>query len=222
MKLSIERADLVGMVARQIHSLFLLSPNERPLLDRAVSIALERVEYCFERTDDKYYKRDGEAYFNPFHSGQYCIFLYFLSREVVDHDGPDSLLADRIYYLNKALNGLDLYHAIELPHVFMLDHPVGTVLGRARYGEYFRFAQNCTVGNNRGIYPSFGTRVTLMSGAKVVGRCRIGDGVIIAANAFVKDEDVPARSIAFGSSPSLTIKPITSAAPEDASASGPV
>lgn len=51
------------------------------------------------------------------------------------------------------MNGCDLYHEVNLPHYFTLDHPVGSVMGRAEYGEGFSFGQNCTVGNNKGIYP---------------------------------------------------------------------
>jgi serine O-acetyltransferase len=210
MRLGIARREIDCLVAKQLDNLFMLRKAERALLKRAIAGALERAEYCFARTDNKYYRKDGAPYFNPFHSGQYCIFLYFLSRELVAKDGPESLLADRVYYLNKALNGLDLYHAVEMPRVFMLDHPVGSVLGRARYGEFFSFTQNCTVGNNHDLYPTFGRNVSLMSGAKVAGRCIVGDDVIIAANAFVKDTDIPPRSIVFGSSPNLVIKPLAS------------
>jgi serine O-acetyltransferase len=44
-------------------------------------------------------------------------------------DVANTTLADRIYYLNKALNGLDLFYEVEMPDVFYLDHPVGTVIG---------------------------------------------------------------------------------------------
>lgn len=206
MRMSIDRAELDAMVARQIETLFLLRAGEREPLGRGIDAALARTETCFAATDDKYYTRDGSVFFNPFHSGQYTIFLYFLSREIALAEGADSLLADRVYYLNKALNGLDLYHQVEMPNVFMLDHPVGSVLGRATYGEFFRFAQNCTVGNNRGVYPVIGQRVTMMSGAKIIGKCEISDEVIISANTLIKDEHVPEKCVVFGASPNLHIK----------------
>lgn len=37
------------------------------------------------------------------------------------------------------MNGCDLYHEVNLPHYFTLDHPVGSVMGRAEYGEGFQF-----------------------------------------------------------------------------------
>lgn len=99
-----------------------------------------------------------------------------------------------------------MYYQVELPDVFFFDHPVGSVIGRAKYSNYFDFGQGCTVGNNKGIYPTFGESVFMMSDSKVLGNCRIGDYVIIGANAYVKDQDVPSGSLVFGQSPNLIIK----------------
>jgi serine O-acetyltransferase len=207
MKLAINRLELDTLVGRQISNMFLLSSTEHDLLRDAIEGALERTRHCFAHTDNKYYRRDGVVYFNPFHAAQYCIFLYFLSREVRAREADPALLADRVYYLNRALNSVDLFYEVELPSIFMLDHPLGSVMGRAKYGDYFRFAQNCTVGNNNDLYPEIGRHVTMMSGSKIIGRSRIGDGVILAANSYVKDQDVPSDSTVFGASPNLIIKP---------------
>jgi serine O-acetyltransferase len=40
----------------------------------------------------------------------------------------------------------------------------------------------------------------------VLGNCTIGDNVWISANTYIKDEDVPANTIVFGSSPNLVFK----------------
>jgi serine O-acetyltransferase len=40
----------------------------------------------------------------------------------------------------------------------------------------------------------------------ILGKCNIGDNVTMGANACVKDENVPANSIVFGTSPNLIIK----------------
>lgn len=202
--------SLAGLVAKQLDNLFLFDPStEQPVLDRGVEIALKKCEVCFAATANKYYQHDGQPYFNPFHSGQYCIFLYFLSRAVFTIDSKMSSLADRLYYLNKALNGLDLFYEVEMPDIFFLDHPVGSVLGRATYGTHFSFSQNCTVGNNKGIFPTIGKNVQMLSGSKILGRCKIGDNVIVSANTYIKDTDIPAHSLVFGNSPSLTVKPIS-------------
>lgn len=201
--------DLEGLVAKQLNALFQFSENtERGMLKEGVHDALKRSEVCFAGAakKSKYFCQDGQIYFNPFHSGQYTIFLYFLSHSIALRGADWKLLADRIYYLNKALNGLDLFYEVEMPKVFFLDHPVGTVMGRAKYGEFFSFSQCCTVGNNRGSYPIIGQNVLMHSGSKIVGNCCIGDNVVFSANTYVIDTDIPSCSLVFGASPNLVIK----------------
>ena len=196
---------IVALVARQLDSLFLIEEGEAEQLDALVRIALDRSRRCFSRINNKYFYENGRIRFSPYHSGQYTIFLYFLSRAA---SGTAEALADKIYYLNKTLNGLDLYHQVEMPDVFFTDHPVGSVIGRGRFGDRFMFAQNCTVGNNRGCYPSLGRDVYMMVGSKIIGDCKIGDDVVLAANTCVLDQDVPSGHLVFGASPDLLLKPL--------------
>jgi serine O-acetyltransferase len=179
---------------------------EREILKAGIDAALVRSEFCFSQSKNKYYAKNGETYFNPFHSGQYSIFLYYLSNSIFLRYPRASTLADRVYYLNKALNGLDLFYEVKMPRVFFLDHPVGSVLGRATYGEYFSFAQNCVVGNNKGVYPVLGQNVRMMASSMILGDCKIGDNVIISAHSYVKDVEIPSCSIVFGTHPNLVIK----------------
>lgn len=205
MLLEISQEELVSLLQRQLGNLFCFDPStDSAALEESVIEGLERTHYCFSQTKQKRYQRDGVPYFNPWNSAQYCIFLYFVSN-TLSHQKHGSL-ADRVYFLNKALNGLDLFHEVEMPRHFALDHPVGSVLGRAIYGEGFTFAQNCTVGNNRGIYPRLGNDVRMMSGAKILGKCKVGDHVIFGANSYIKDMDVPSCSLVFGQYPNNVIK----------------
>lgn len=194
------------LIRHQIHNLFLLEPTDNEILTRSLPAALNKVEQCFSQSKNKYYRKDGEVFFSIYHSGQYCIFLYFLARQVFLEGPEHRILADKIYYLNKTLNGLDLYYEIAMPDVFHLDHPVGSVMGRAKYGNNFTFAQLCTVGNNKGVFPKIGENVQMLSGSKILGNCIIGDNVIVSANAYIKDTNIPANSLVFGSSPNLVIK----------------
>jgi serine O-acetyltransferase len=163
-----------------------------------------RLDRCFEPNPNKYYHRNGQTYFNPFHSGQYNIFLYIISNEVWKNGNTQ--LADKIYYLNKALNCDDLFYEIELPEFFMLDHPMGSVMGRAKYGNGFSFVQCCTVGNNHGVYPVICENVRMCAYSSILGNCHIGDNVTLGAHSAVKDEDIPSNSLVFGQSPNLIIK----------------
>ena len=206
MKLEVSRTELQRLLERQIGNLFFIRKEERVMLARGVDIALDRCEYCFSHSKNKYYSKQGQVYFNPFHSGQYSIFLYFVANSLFHLMPGNNTLADRVYYLNKCLNCLDIFYEVNMPKVFFLDHPVGSVLGRAVYGECFRITQLCTVGNNKGIYPVMGKNVKMMTGSTVLGSCTIGDNVIISANSYVIDIDIPSCSIVFGRSPSLTVK----------------
>lgn len=104
------------------------------------------------------------------------------------------------------MHSVDIYHEVELPSIFFLEHPVGTVLGRASYQDGFMAYQNCTVGGNKGKYPTLGKSFRMMSGSKVLGDSVIGDNVTLAANTYVKDTNIPNGATVFGSSPNLIIK----------------
>lgn len=205
MRLECNREDLLALIERQL-SLFMLKDTELEVIDTHLDEVLLRTEFCFKHNKNKYYSKDGEVYFNPFHSGQWAIFLYYLSNTIFSKNTKDRIVADKVYYLNKTLNGCDILYETLLPDIYMSDHPVGTVMGRAQYADYFSFCQGCTVGNNNGFYPKFGKYVTMLADAKVIGNCTIGDNVIISANTYVKDENVPSDSIVFGVSPNLIIK----------------
>ena len=164
------------------------------------------LRHWFTFTRNKYYQDANTV--DPLHSNQFTQFLYFLSKELIKltHEESATRLANKIYYLNKALHSCDLYHGIDLPPVFGLDHPLGSVMGRAPYGNYFSFQQRCSIGNNKGIYPTIGNHVRMFANSTIIGNSTIGDNVFISANTYIKDENIPDKSIVFGSSPDLVIK----------------
>jgi len=204
MNFAIPQHEIIELIIKQIDNNFTINNIEKDLIIKRFQNVIKRCEYCFSHTKNKYYTNNNTTFFNPFHSGQYSIFLYFFSNEVWKEG--NTILADKIYYLNKSLNACDLFYEIELPGIFMLDHPVGTVLGRAKYSDFFSFAQNCTVGNNRGIYPKIGKNVRMCANSMILGNCNIGENVTLAANTCIKDQNIPNDSIVFGSSPNLIIK----------------
>lgn len=105
--------------------------------------------------------------------------------------------ADAHYRLNRML-GVDLYYEVKLPRTLMLVHPVGTVLGRATYGEYLCVYQNVGVGSDLdGNRPKFGDGVVLFPGAKVLGNTVIGSNVFITANTVVQNCEIPDNMIVF-------------------------
>lgn len=192
-------SDFQAQAERQLSALFPWTAEDGAAMTACRSEVEARMLPNCGRLRNKYYS--DPSLLSPLHGCQYAMFLYFASRAMTRPPAKDM-----VYNLLKIVSGADIYHQIELPETFFFDHPVGTVLGRARYGNHFVFAQGVTVGNNKGEYPTFGDSVCLNSGAKVLGRCRIGDNVIFAANAYVKDRDIPSDSLVFGQDRQLVVK----------------
>lgn len=204
MRTTLPPEELGGYLKSQLQRLF---PDGRPArLRKIVRRALERVEYAFERIVLPGYSDRGEATFSHLHGDQYASFLYFAANTAW-REHEDVPLASKIFLLNKALNGIVIVYDTILPDVFVLMHTVGTVLGKAQYGNYLVAAQNVTVGMDRGETPVLGERVVLYGGSVVIGRAQVGDRVTIATNATVRGQDVPSGHVAAGASPNLVVRP---------------
>ncbi|TPQ35494.1 serine acetyltransferase [Bradyrhizobium guangdongense] len=186
MQLSLQRNDLASYVRKQLEHLF---PDGADLVDlpKFVDLALDRVEHCFSRVRLKGFSVNGEARFSHLHSDQYAIFLYYLSNSVF-RERPGHPIADKAYVLNKALHAWDAFYEVVLPDVFAVQHPVGTVLGRANYSDYFICYHNCTVGANLdNVYPSFGRGVVMYGGSRIIGQTSVGDNSFVSTGAIVID-----------------------------------
>lgn len=210
---TLPKEDIPGLVAKQLDSFFpVLVGEERALLASCLDMVLAKCEVNFSHADNKYFStvQDGVRVtrFDPLHSIQWMIFLYYLSHELYLRK---SGLCDRVYYLNKIMHSVDLFYAVNLPDVFCAEHPLGSVMGRAEYGERFFFYQGCTVGgfhckDGSIVYPTIGENVRMYANASILGNCHIGNDVKIGAGALIKNQDVPDGCIVFGSSPNIIIK----------------
>ena len=206
MRLSIPAADLAAYLARQLSNFFpdaeLSAAECRP----AVDAGLERLEQCLLRVKDKYVPEGAEPFFNHHHTDHYAMFLYLVGNSAF-RLGRNAGLPEKTYALNKALHGLDAFYEIELPEVFFFQHPVGTVLGRAKYSNYFVVYQRCTVGAKDRRYPVLGEGLAMYGGSSVIGDCTIGNNVWLAAGALVIAQSIPHDSAVFSQSPHLVVKP---------------
>jgi len=212
MNIALSRVDLLQQLQKQLNSFFLINEKEIEILETNLDQVLERCEYCFSRSPNKYFhNKEGETVFSPYISTQYVIFLYYYANTIFKLSKNSNELCDKLYYLNKIMNSVDIYFAVELPDFFMVEHPVGSVMGRAQYSNGFQFFQNCTVGGvilKDGIlaYPKIGENVMMFAASSIIGNCLIGDNVSLGAGALIKNQNIPSDVIVFGSSPSLIIK----------------
>ncbi|MBP3366690.1 MAG: hypothetical protein J6K96_06800 [Treponema sp.] len=198
--------EILPILIHQLKNNFMLSEKETELL-MAIRENVYRGGYnktieCFRKANYKYFSEENGL--NPYNSVMYCNYLYQTSH-ILYKEGYTEI-ADKVYYLNKMLNGVDLFYAIDLPEHWSCEHPLGSVMGRAQYGDYFFFYQGCTVGGNHMNYPVIGNDVTMYSNSKILGKSHIGNNVIIGANAYVKDTDIPNDTIVFGEFPNLIFK----------------
>lgn len=210
----IDKSAILSLVCRQIDNNFGLDADESKEMESSFEETIATCEENFLHANNKYFFRevDGSkmAYFNPFHSVQWMIFLYYLGHSIYKK-GSSTKVCDKLYYLNKLMNGLDMFYAIELPTHFGAEHPVGSVMGRAKYNDGFFFYQGCTVGGTRDkegnlYYPEIEKNVRMYANSSILGRCHVGKNAQIGAGALVKNQDIPDDSIVFGQSPNLIIK----------------
>ena len=174
----------------------------RGVLDAHIDEALERLHRCINacapwRPDE----------FNVLQSSQHCIYLYFLSNTIWRRSGETGA-ATRLFLMNKAFNGIDLFYEIAMPEVFYIGHSVGIVLAKATYGNYLVLYQNATVGRHKQDIPQLGERVILYPGSAVVGRAIIGDGAVLSQGTRAINRRVPAGQMAFADGAGdLTFRP---------------
>jgi len=206
--LNASSGKLCDYVARQLNHFF---PDDSGISGKTFAPDMEqtltRLQACFAGIKRPKYQDANGPFFNYLHPDHYAVFLYLLANTIHRSDASSNL-AFRVYYLNKALHALDVFHNAELPEVFMFMHPIGTVLGHAKYGNYFCAYQNCTVGSDEpGNTPVFGDCVVMYAGSTVIGKSKIGENVVLGAKAFVIDRDIPNDSIVMGAFPRLRITP---------------
>lgn len=172
-----------------------------------VPAALDAIQKNYEGLPNKRFFDDKDVHFAPLMSVQWMNFLYRLSHALYK---MGETAADQVYYLNKIMHSVDWFYAIELPVHFLCEHPLGSVLGRAEYGDYFFIYQGTTVGGNRskGVlsYPKIGTNVILFANATVIGESVIGNNVVISAGTQIINDTIPSNCIVFGKSPNLVVK----------------
>jgi len=195
---SLDLQGLAALASAQVNAMF---PDGNPVapgdLLPSAARALQRLEHCFTHINNKYFFDGRQAVFDHLHGDQYAMWLYFLSNQL-HLDGAAPAASKKLFLLNKALHGCDIFYEIALPAIFLLVHPLGTVLGRASYQDYLLVYQRVGIGSNHDVYPQLGRHLTLRPGSSVLGQARVGDHCSVAAESLVLDRDLPDHSLYIG------------------------
>ncbi|MFB9244010.1 hypothetical protein IV454_00605 [Massilia antarctica] len=199
--------QVIAYTCQQVATFF--PGMEAAALERVIAThwdtAMARLQRCIDQV-----KMWPQGQFNHLNSSQYCQYLYFLSNSIWREDRSEEGLGvvTRLFLLNKALNGIDLFYEIDLPEVFFIGHSVGIVLAKATYGSHLVLYQNSTVGKNHGVAPVLGDGVILYPNSAIVGRCRIGANTAVSQGTGVINRDTPGDCMVFaGTAGALAIKP---------------
>lgn len=192
--LSIHRHQLSEYVVKQMRNLVPLASGDEDdlgLIAAHLDEALNRVQRCIDEV--RMWKA---GHFDILHSSQYCIFLYYLANSIWRREQRRDVCT-RLFLLNKALNGIDLFYEIEMPEVFFIGHSVGIVLAKASYGNFLVLYQNSTVGKNHGDAPLIEDGVIMYPNTAIIGRCRVQKGSVISQGCSVVNRNTEAFKIAF-------------------------
>ncbi len=171
--------------------------------------ALQRLRNCLKFVKTKYLDDsiiNSNLGFDPYNSVQASMFNYYLANSYYNHFS-NNIISESLYLLNKALYSFELYYNRKLPDFWYMDHPLGSIIGNATYSNGIFVQQGVTIGANKGIVrPTFAGYTMLFTQAVLVGDCKIGKNVIVSANTYIKETDIPDNCIVFGQSPNLIIK----------------
>ena len=191
MKTTLSIIELRNYTIKQINNFF---PDNKQInklqLKKPIDLTMQRLEYCFERIKLKSFDS-----FNHLHADQYAMYLYILSNELYKND--ESVLAEKIVYLNKSLHSVNCMYDCNLPKVFAFLHIIGSVIGKAQYGNFLSINHGVTIGAHDGVYPVIGDHVSLLPHCSVVGDCLIGNNVSIGLGTKIYKRNVSDNHIAF-------------------------
>ncbi len=189
---NISRDQLTEYLVKQLSNFFPDNhADAQAILERNLDEALARVNTCINAV--KLWRPDE---FDYLHSSQYATFLYFLSNTIWRNE-KNERICTKLFYLNKALNGIDCFYEVEMPDIFFIGHSVGIVLAKARYSNYFVVYQNSTVGKNHGVAPILEEGVVMYPNSAIIGSARIKKGTVVAQGVSVISHDTLGDSIVF-------------------------
>lgn len=176
---------------------------QEQLINETIEEALDKCFFSFSKLALSRCYNGKKVIFSPYDTVQWAVFLYYLSNLLWKKSYLNE--ATVVYYLNKIMHSVEWFYEIELPVHFFAEHPHNSILGKARYGDYFFCFHGTTVGANykddgSPVYPRLGDNVFMCANSSILGDSSIGNNVIISANTHIKNMNIPDNSIVFGNS----------------------
>ena len=161
----------------------------------AITTALQRCDNCFKHVLLPLYRdpKSKESTFSHLHRDQYATFLYFLGNTIWK-DYHELYLCDKLLNLQSILHGFFLSYKCDMPDIFAFGHPIGSVIGNAKYSDGLFISQNVTINTHKdnagNIDLCLGKGVVLEVGATIIGNKAIGDRVTVGPNVTIYNEKI--------------------------------
>ena len=90
------------------------------------------------------------------------------------------------------MNSFECFYTRDMPSIFHLEYPVGTVLGQAKFSDYLVVYQGVSVGGDLKLrYPQLGEGIALFSKCSLIGNVCVGSNCAIGAGVQLYGENVP-------------------------------
>ena len=120
------------------------------------------------------------------HSDEYCSFLIFLARQA--YLSENISLATSSYLINRRMNSFDCFYTREIPDIFHLEHPIGSIIGNSKLKNFLVIYQGVTIGSNLNSQsPTIDESVILFPNSTVIGSTKIGTNCAIGAGVQIYD-----------------------------------
>ncbi|MGF0225767.1 serine O-acetyltransferase EpsC [Dietzia natronolimnaea] len=136
------------------------------------------------------------------YSGLHAIWSHRLSHRLWVAGGAGRFAARILSQFTRFLTGIEIHPGATIGRRFFIDHGMGVVIGEtAEIGDDCMLYHGVTLGGvslkHVKRHPTLGDRVTVGTGAKILGPVEIGSDSSVGANAVVV-KDAPANSIVVG------------------------
>jgi serine O-acetyltransferase len=184
------KLNLLDQLIKYISLFGEITSEEVDSIDRHLSDVVSDSQKCFSS-----YKNLPRK-FNFFQTHHSIYFIYKLANKL--HMEGQGEISEKLYLVNRLINGVDLFYKINMPQYFIAAHGLGTVFSRAKYGEYFVVYQNSTIGISGGQYPTIKNKVVIFANCVIAGNTTIGENCVISAGTTLINKNIPDNSIVYG------------------------
>ena len=153
----------------EIHSNFFTGKKVNlDKFSKVVKVACQKYLYCLSNKNIKHFPNSILE-----HADEYTSFLVFLANTAYDYECLE--IAKAAYLINRRMNSFDCFYDRKIPEIFHLEHPIGSIIGKASLKNYLVIYQGVTIGGDLKLkYPILEESVALFPNSSVISNAKLG------------------------------------------------